>query len=364
MTKSRIAFVATIMLATVATPSLGNYLSLNVPNRRDYAFDQAGILYITSGPDIVRFNTQSATFLTPFNVGGSLVGLDISPDGGNLAVADASTQGANNRIELVNTSSGQSTAVSFTRQSSEAGTFMTAWGSDNRILITSNFGGSGWVPLRRYDPQSGVTTTIASVTKNTMLTPSADRRTIGLAESDISSGPVRAFDVTAGSIVASRNTNWFLYEVAVDRDGDRFAVPTYGGALIYDRAGSSFTQIATLGQYATHVPIGAVFSPINDVLFTSEYDDFGTLSGVKVYNALTWSLIATLDTYNFPLDAGLIPDGRMEISPDGHWLVTSVQDGARLYDVSSFTPEPSMIAALAFAFVLMRSPRGRLKKSI
>jgi len=36
----------------------------------------------------------------------------------------------------------------------------------------------------------------------------------------------------------------------------------------------------------------------------------------------------------------------MEISPDGRFLAVSVDDGVRLYDVSTFVPEPGTLALL------------------
>src|SRR5688572_5265672 len=128
----------------IAAQTCGAFTPLNIANRTDYVFDKAGTLYIsTTGGNVVRYNTKTNSYLTPFAIGGSLAGIDLSPDGLTLAVADYSTQGANNRIHLVNTLTGVDTPVSFVRQSLESGTYMVAWGSDNQLLITSNFAGSG-----------------------------------------------------------------------------------------------------------------------------------------------------------------------------------------------------------------------------
>jgi len=340
------------------------FVSLNVTNRSDYAFDRQGILYITAGAQVLRYDTRTASYLAPFDVGGSLVGIDLSPDGTTLAVADGSTQGANNRVHLLNRLTGADTPVSFSRESLETGTFMVAWGADGRLLTTSSFGGSGWVPLRRYDPATGQVQSIASVRQSSMLTPSGDRQTIGLAESNISSGPVSAYSVGSGGLTGTVETNWFTFEVAVSRDGSRFIVPTYGGALAYDRSGATFTPKGTLGVYADHGPLAAVFAPNADVLFTSEYDWNNKLSGVKVYDATTLTQLAVIDPYRFGWGGnGSMGPGRMEISPDGHWLAVSVANGARLYDVSAWTPEPggmALIGAGGVTMLLRRRRRGGL----
>ena len=348
--------MGTCLLACLAfTPAwtAASFTELAIGNRMDYAFDAAGVLYVTAGSSVMRYDTPTGQYLTPYGIGGSLVGIDLSPDGQTLAVADATTQGANNRIRLVNAASGVTNDVSFVRGNGEAGTFMVAWGYDNRLLVTSSYSGSGWVPLRRYDPQNGSTTTVRNVRQDTMITSSADRRTIGHAESNISSGPIHAYDVQAGAIGASVDTGWFTFEVAVDRTGENFLAPTYGGGLVYQRDGANLTQATQLGQYADHGPIAGVFSPVADVLFTAEYDWSVSRAGVKVYDTETWTLLDTLDAYNFPWNGNYsMGEGRMEISPDGKWLAVSVENGVRLYDVSAWVPEPAtgigvLLAALA-----------------
>jgi hypothetical protein len=331
-----------LLLLLVTQVRAQNYISLSVANARDFVFDSAGILYITSGPNIVRYNTASKQFLSPIAVGGNLMGIDLSPDGHTLAVADTVVQGTTNRLVLVDTITQAQTPVFSTRQSLESGKYMVAWDAAGRVLSTSSFAGSGWVPLRRYDPQTGVTTTLTTVTQNTMLTPSANRQTVGLAESNISNGPVHAYSSASGGIVASTETDWFNFEVAVSRNASKFLVPTYFGAFVYNLTGTTFTQERVIGQYATWGPIASVFSPVGDVAFTA---DWGSQPGVKMYNSNTWQLLATLDNYSFPWTGnGAMTQGRMEMSPNGQFLAVAVSGGARLYTMS--VPEPSTYALI------------------
>src|SRR4051812_45649292 len=52
------------------------------PNRADMVYDQGrDILYITSGNQVLRYQLASDSFLTPFQLSGNLMGLDLSPDG-------------------------------------------------------------------------------------------------------------------------------------------------------------------------------------------------------------------------------------------------------------------------------------------
>jgi DNA-binding beta-propeller fold protein YncE len=102
-------------------------MPVNTPGAEDYVFGPDGILYIsTSGGNIDRYDTRTNTMLSPFNVGGHLLGMDISPDGKTLAVADTSMTG----FDLVNTTTGAVTPVSYTPVSLEAGGFTVAFESN------------------------------------------------------------------------------------------------------------------------------------------------------------------------------------------------------------------------------------------
>ena len=81
--------VLAVSCAMPATTTLGAFTFLNVPDRRDYAFDSNGLLYVsTGGGSILRYSTQSQSYLSPFVIGGSPNGIDLSPLGQTLAVAD------------------------------------------------------------------------------------------------------------------------------------------------------------------------------------------------------------------------------------------------------------------------------------
>ena len=72
--------------------------------------------------------------------------------GNTLAVADRSRTSTNVWIHLVDLNANTNHRAFFPRASGEGGTFTVAWGADGAILISGTYEGSGWVPLRRYDP--------------------------------------------------------------------------------------------------------------------------------------------------------------------------------------------------------------------
>lgn len=210
---------------------------ISVPQRVDFTFD-GHVLYITAGSQLVRFDVPAGVSLPPLPIGGNLMGVDALPGSRLLAVADSTTQNGTNRVHLVDTETSVVSEVSFPLEFGEVGTFMVAWAGDGTLLISSSYGGSGWTPLRSYDPLTQQVTDFGNVRQNTMLTPSADRLTIALAEANISSGPVRAYNVSSVLIDTSINTGWFTFEVAVSPHGRSFCVPTYSVRSSVPRAQS------------------------------------------------------------------------------------------------------------------------------
>lgn len=197
-----------------------------------------------------------------------------------------------------------------------------AFGNDGAALISSTFLGSGWVPLRRYDPASGDVTTIASVTESSMVSASGDGRVVGVAESDISDGPLDRYDVASKISTGTVDDQWFNYEVAVNRDASQFAVPTYDGTFIYD---TNLNQINLVGTYASQAPIGLAYNPHADLV----YFPWASTTFVEVYETRTMTPVAAYDTgYNFGFTGNAaFGAGRTRVSWDGRNLFVSVGSG-------------------------------------
>ena len=328
--------IANAAQAVVVPPRLP--VTLAIANRVDYVFGLDGILYITDGGNVDRYNTRNGMPLEPFVLGGKLKGIDLSADGSTLAVADGSRIG----IDLVKTDTGVSTSIDFTPSFSEFGAYDVAWGADGTVLITTQFEGSGAVPLRSYNPATAITTVIApSVGQNSILSPSTDRGTIGIAESNNSGGPIEIYDVASSKLVARMSIpgGFDIYDIATNRSGTQFVVPTYFGAFVYNLAGSTLTKKTILGTYASQGPVFAVYSPTSHYLFTAEYDsDNGTNAGVKVYDTDTFTQVATLESVDIPLSGNTaFTTGWLKVSPDGATLAVSTTSGTKIYDVSAYS---------------------------
>ena len=63
-----------------------------VTGAQDMVFDAPReVIYISSGTQVLRYDVATGTFLSPITLGGNLYGIDLSPDGMTLAVADATS---------------------------------------------------------------------------------------------------------------------------------------------------------------------------------------------------------------------------------------------------------------------------------
>jgi hypothetical protein len=312
-------------------------------------------VYVTSGASVLRYRLGTNSFLPPFNLGGSLAGLDLSPDGNTLVVADRTRDASNIWVHVVDLRTGASSKVNFPRYSLEGGTFTVAYGQDNHVLITSTFEGSGWIPLRRLNPATGAWTTLnhlladsnGTLSQNTMLAASGDRSVTGFAEGNISDGRWGSYNVNNGTLAHrtwyENGTSWFNYEIGVNRNGTQYAIPTYGGTFIYN---ASFAKIATLGVYAGAQPVGVVYHPVKDVV----YFPWTTTTEVRAFNTNTFAQVAAHNFEDTFTGNGnhAFQQGRMKMSRDGSLLFATVTGGVRfvrLYaplaanDQSIMTPE-------------------------
>jgi len=324
------SLLACAALAAPAANAEGTFVS--APNRVDIAYDDArDLLYISNGADILRYQVSTQSFLAPVTLGGHLMGMDISPDGNTLAVADDTLDASNNWIHLVNLDSLRDKTITFPLAFGEGGTYTVAYGKDGKVLVTSEYQGSGWVPLRRYDPATKTTDVIGSVRQNSMLRANtnsragASARVVALTEANISSGPFGRYRVKDANLNQGGTTDWFTFEIGVSRDAALYAVPTYGGTFIAD---ANLVKTGTvIGQYAGPQPIAAAFHPKKDLV----YFPWAETSEVKVYDTTTWTEVDSFDfENNFDHTGnGAFVQGRAKTSANGGLLFVTVNGGVR-----------------------------------
>ena len=299
-------------------------------SRIDMVHDDArGLVYVSNGTQVLRYQVSTGTFLSPIDLGGALGGIDISPDNRSLVVADMSGSATQSWVHLVNldTLAHQVSAVA-TSDTYEGGTYTAAYGADGKIYTTSTFNGSGWVALRRLDPATGVWTDLDSVRQNTMLSPSGDAQTIAFAEANVSPGYWGLIDIPTGGIVhryMGASGGWQTYEIATDRLGAQFSVPTYNGTYVFDDA---YAQVAQFGAYAGAQPIGVAYHPVERIA----YFPFAQTSEVRVYDM---NSVTQTGAYNFENaftgnGNHAFEQGRTRLSRDGSLLMVTVGGGVRV----------------------------------
>jgi len=320
--------VALGLTMALARPAYADGVFIPAAERKDMVHDPVrNRIYITNGDEVLRYDLATETFLPPFSLGGDLNAIDISADGSQLAVADLTYSASANTcwIHVVDLETGESTRAEFTRATGEGGTYAVAFCADDSVLVTSRYLGSGWVPLRRYTPSTGVTLRLANVCQDTMLSPNADRTIIAFAESNISDGRWGRYRVSDGTIISMTGytfgTSAFNYEIAVNRDATSYAIPTYAsGTKLYD---SALLYNKSLAVRA----VGVAYHPTEDILYAA-------VSGSRYVNAYDIGSSALIHQYDFdttfPWHGNTAFEiGRLKVSSAGNLILGTVDGGVR-----------------------------------
>lgn len=331
-----ILFVVCLFASPPAALATGTFV--DAPGRVDMVYDDArGILYITSGGSVLRYHVGSNSFLDPFALGGNLKGIDLSPDGNTLVVADQSYSASEVWVHVAELDTGLIGKATFPRAFYEGGTFAVAFGNDGMVLVTSSFLGSGWTPMRRFDPFSYQATEIASVRQDTMVKAASGGSAIAFAESNISDGRFGRYRVADGDLLRKSGytdgTGYFNYEIGVNRDGTQYAIPTYGGTFLYDR---DLVRIGVIGQYAAGQPIGVAYHPVRNLV----YFPWAATTKVYAYDAATLERVAEYDfesQFDHPGNRAFV-EGRLKMSRDGSLLFATVEGGIRYVAIANSPP--------------------------
>lgn len=330
-----VAILALLLISASGFPSLAEAavapVSIAAAGATDMVFNsQDGIIYIAAGNQIVRYDWPNRAYLPSWSVGTKLKGIDVSPDGKTIAVADdVIGVGSTVWFYLVDTATGEVRKVVSGAGGSEGGTYAVAFGADSRVFFSTRYRGSGWVRIRVYDPANqSIATVGGSVTQDTMLSASGDRSKIAFAQGNISNGPFGFIDsATLGFSLST--TNVFNYEVATNATGSVIAVPTYPNGIMLGNG-----DLGAVGNIPCR-SLSVAFHPHSDVLFAS----VSASSIIAAYNHRNGQLLGeltTAQTYPWAGNHAFAP-GRIKVGADGA-LVMVVTSGGVYVRPTGFGP--------------------------
>jgi YVTN family beta-propeller protein len=172
-------------------------------------------------------NVYTGALETTIPVGSEPKGLDLSPDGATLYVADSGAS----QVSVVDVATRRETGrinIPPPQLTSNDSAFSIAIANNGKAFLATTFNGfgmggrmleitlsTGAVRLRSDFAPRGITFV------DTELTPSGDHSHIGVIEAGTSDGPVWVYDAATDSFGQPRDLGWYYYDLALDRAGSR-----------------------------------------------------------------------------------------------------------------------------------------------
>jgi DNA-binding beta-propeller fold protein YncE len=326
-----------VFLSVVNASAQGTLIP--VTDRRDHVYDPSrGLLYITTTRGTVeRYDVVSKTLLTPFAVGNSLNGADITPDGSALYVTENQRGVTKGFVRKVNLDDGTVMNIAYPLDFYEGGAWDVGIGAYGKGLVSTCFEGSGWVPFRQLDLASDTLSPRADtpgsgfggeVRQNTLITRGADRSLFFMTESNISSGPIFTYDPATDTFPRSAETNISLSNSlsSVNRTGTIIGLEIAGGISLFD---TNFSEVENIGVLNG----GCIFDPATDRLYAVD----SSLDQVVAVDTATWK-----ELYRIPIGENVgtptaFGSGVISISDDGALLFLSTPSGIRMFTLPATT---------------------------
>jgi hypothetical protein len=301
-----ISFLSLIAAAPADLRAQGTLIP--VTTRRDMVFDHAGkYLYISTSDEIQRYNLFTGQLESPYILGGSLRGLDISADDSFLLVAQENTDGVQGTFHKLDLATGMVTNIHYVLDTWEAGAWDVAIAANNLAFVTTQFAGSGWTPLRQIDLTTNAVSIrsdvpfIGGVRQNTHIQRSADRTRLYFLESNDSAGPVFTYSATTNTFTPEIYVEAFLdaARAAVNRNGTLLGTQLYNGLWL--NTAPNHILMHNFGE----IDQGVAFNAVRDIVYggTSSTDeiigyDTGTFAEVFRARVGEWdfsTLVASQD---------------------------------------------------------------------
>jgi YVTN family beta-propeller protein len=316
--------------------------------------DACEFLYITNTTQnrVEVFSLQTLTRHAPIQVGSQPVGLDVTPDGKLLYVANS---GASNIsvVDLVQRAEVRRISVPMGFAADRP--YSLAVANNGLVLFSTTFAGSGFGA--RMMQLDGATDEVrqrtdfwfsGSTTERTHLSASGDRSAIGIVAGDISSGPVFRYSAATNTFSPEKALQSFVSDVGLDMSGSTFVVTP--GAYVLDAA---LNLVGTIpldpGWGGTAVdPAGT----IGYRSFSSRIDVLDLFTLLKTGELMLGDSVDSAYFTNFV--------GHMDISMDGRLLAVITDHGVSLMRTSALDTTPPTLAIPAEIAVAATTPAGAI----
>ena len=306
--------------------------------RRDMVFDFAGQnLYISTSTGLIKtFHLSTLTFGTSYDLGGSLNGIDIARNDSFLLTAQNDVGIAQGSFQRVDLATGIIININYTRAFGEGGAWDVAIASNGLALVTTQYLGSGWTPLRQIDLVTDTITTRTDapgsggggeLSAPTQIHRSADGTRFFFMEGNISSGPVFTYNAVSNTFGPSFQTDGTLSSAggAVNRNGNLVALRTYGSGASLNTA-PDFNFVHSFSG----IDGGVAFDAVRDVF----YGVNSTTDQIIAYSTATFAELFRLDIGENVQAAATT----LVVSADGNWLALKTASGIRLFQSRAPTP--------------------------
>ena len=342
----------------VSQPASAQSTLLSLTSRRGMVFDKAGQhLYVSTSAGAVKvFNVSNGKLSKTYSVGTSLNGIDIATDDSFLLVAEnnpGSSQGAFYRVNLPH---GHITSIAYPLTDGEGGAWDVAIGSNGVGLVTSQFQGSGWVPLRQIDLATNAITPRTDapgsgpsheVRQNTPIRRSADRTRMYVLDD-----PAFTYNATtnAFSPAVSVDDLFGFGAAAVSRDGTILATVLEN----VSSSGATNTSLDSVSDYGflhsySGLDSGVAFDAVNDIFYAignggTQIIAFDTKTFKELFRMnIGETVVAGVTQFD---------TGTLVASQDGHYLALETPSGIRLFNVANNIqgPAPTLTSPSGMVF--------------
>jgi hypothetical protein len=297
-------------------------------------FDHSGkYLYIaTYDGHVWPYNLVSRQLETPYTFNGSLLGLEIAPDDSFLIAAQAifgRTQGAFQKLDR---NTGRITNLTYNRGFYEAGAWDVALASNGKALASTEFIGSGYVPLHQIDLASGAVSTRTDapgyfgpgkVQQRAQLQRGSDRTRVYIFDSNLFT--YSAVTDTFGSSVQT-NTNVDTASIAINRNGSLL-----GTRLDRQNSASLETSVGfNLVHSFNGLDSGLTFDAARDRF----YGINSSTDQIVGYDTNNFSQTISLQIgEDVSSGATQFGPGTLVASPDGRYLALRTPTGIQVYPI-------------------------------